>query len=177
MQGPIEYDISFKYQPSTSVLRGGAFDSVEFTKLKKYYDVIWKVDPPHDMYGKVVSVDEWCNGRPVVISNMGAFIKKHLAYILRTEGRETTSKAAKAMLAAEYVSLAQTARASGHLKEAEELYEKGAAEFSEAGQKEKQAGALRGLLGIYRQAGVTDKAAGVEKMLAKVVTNKQKGIK
>lgn len=169
-QGPLEYDISFEYQPSTSVLRGGAFNSAAFVKLKKYYEAIWKVDPPHDKYGKVVSVDEWCDGAPVVIGDMKAFIRKHLAYITRTEGRGTTSKAAKAMLAAEYASLAQTVRAAGLAREAEELYEKGAAEFSKAGLKEKQAGALRGLLGLYRQTGLAGKAAGVEKALAKIAT-------
>lgn len=170
-QGPIEYDISFEYQPSTTVLRGGAFNSVEFVKLKKYYDAIWKVDPPHDRYGKVVSVDKWCSGAPIVISDMKAFIKKHLAYIRRldvvksVEGK--TSPLAKAILAAEYVSLAQTARANGLEKEAEELYKKGAAEYSKAGQKDNEVGALRGLLGLYQQRGLTDKAAGVAKVVTK----------
>lgn len=179
-QGPIEYDISFEYQPSTSVLRGGAFNSVEFVKLKKYYDAIWKVDPPHNRYGKVVSIDEWCSGAPIVISDMKAFIKKHLAYITRFEVMKfvegKTSPSAKTILAAEYVSLAQTARANGLEKEAEELYKKGAAEYSKAGQKDKEVGALHGLLGLYQQRGLTDKAVGVEKALAKVVI-KPRGIK
>lgn len=171
-QGPLQYDIAFEYQPSTTVLRGGAFNSVEFTKLKKYYDAIWKVDPPHDVYGNVVRVDEWCDGRAVVVRDLKSFVKKHIAYMSRPDVmqslRRATGQSAKSILAAEYFSLAQTARAAGFIKEAESLYESAAAEYSKAGLKDKQIGVLRGLEGLYLRAGMATQAAGVAAAIGKL---------
>jgi hypothetical protein len=159
-QGPVEYNIRFQYMPLRAILRcKGGVTKIEYIKLKKYYDAIWRVDPPRDLVGNPIDVKAWTRGAPVAINNLRSFIKKHMAYISLAEGK-TPSRKANAVLASECFNLAQTASAGGLPSEAERLYQK-SANYADKGSREvaQKTEALRGLLELYVANHLLAKAA------------------
>ena len=159
-QGPMEYNIRFQYTPSRAILRcKGGVTKIEYIKLKKYYDAIWRVDPPRDLAGNPIDAVAWTRGAPVAINNLQSFIKKHMAYISLAEGK-TPSRKANASLASECFNLAQTASACGLPNEAERLYQKSAS-YADKGSRvvAQKTEALRGLLELYVANHLSAKAA------------------
>lgn len=177
-QGPIEYDILFKYTPFRATLSGGQFTPVRYIKLKKYFEAIWRVDPPHDPLGNEVTPEAWAHGTPIAVPNIKSFIKKHLEFVSQTDIlvdlHKSLSTAPEAILASEYYGLAQIARAAGLVSKAEELYKQSAALFSKIGRYETQADALCGLIGLYMENGLFKKTVNVKRILNKTLNKTTK---
>lgn len=164
-QGPVEYSIRFQYVPMRAILRSkGGVTRAEYVKLKKYYDVIWRVDPPRDLAGNPVDAAAWTRGVPVAIGNPQGFLKKHLAYISRTEGK-SAGRSANAILASDCFNLAQAASACGLPDEAERLYRKSAGHAEKGRGEAQKMEALRGLFELYVADRLPAKAAAVAQEL------------
>jgi hypothetical protein len=169
-QGPVEYDIQFQYTPKKSILKCiGGVTKIEYIKLKKYYDAIWRVDPPRDPIGNPLDAVAWAHGAPAVISDLQGFIHKHLEYTSRADVLESLRKEVgrsdNAILASDCFNLAQAARAGGLAEEAEKLYRKSAEYAAKDHKLEQHTDALRGLIGLYAANQLTAKIAAVEKEL------------
>lgn len=147
-QGPVEYNILFQYLPLRAILRSkGGVTKIEYVKLKRYYDALWRVDPPHDLAGNPVDAVAWSRGAPIVIGNLRGFIKKHLAYLSQAAGK-VSERTASAALASDCFNLAQAASACGLPEEAERLYKKSADAAGKSGGMARRTDALRGLAAL-----------------------------
>lgn len=178
-QGPVEYDILFSYTPFQAILRCGAgLTRVEFVILEKYYDAIWRVDPPWDSAGNRVDVKAWVRGAAIVIRDVKSFLNKHREFMSRPDILEGLQKKLKqqpdAILATEWLGLAQVAQAGGLAGEAEKLYKESADKSSRARRFDMQAEALHGLLRLYVAEEQSAKAMSVEKSLASLLKKSQK---
>jgi len=173
-QGPVEYDILFRYTPYRAILRCKAgVTKAEFVILKKYYDRIWLVDPPRGPAGNRVDVKAWVRGAAIMIYDVKGFIKNHRAMMSRPNilkgVQKTLAESPSAILASEWLSLAEAARAGGLFREAEKLYQESAAKSSLARRTDTKSEALRGLLRLYLAEEQIEKAESIEKSLTALV--------
>ncbi|MFA4902731.1 MAG: kelch repeat-containing protein [Desulfobaccales bacterium] len=155
--------------PDIPLIQGGSVTKIEYIKLRKYYDKVWLVNPPHEQLGQEAY---WRRGAPIVIQDMKDFLKKHLAFMsqpkILKDLQEASGEPSNVILASECFSLAQIAQAAGLLSEAAKFYQQSADRYAKAGQQDKKAEALRGLLGLYLKHGLSKEALTVEKALDKL---------
>ena len=177
-QGPLEYGVSFNNNFFSMEIQAiGTLTALRYVFLRSYYEMIWRPNPPIDFLGKVINFQAWLDGKPIMLTNIGTYLTRHMAffsgYAVLTSIAHASAIKPFHILADEYINAAHIARAAGLFTQAQSYYTKSAINYLRAGQGESRIYALFGLLGLFTDHGLNAKANDLRTSLDKLYVGGQ----